>query len=51
MVAWFFMNNSKEKGSSPATDLLFSLSKNVYIIFEKVTELPSVIPKFIKIVL
>lgn len=33
LVGWFFMNYSKEKGSSPATDLLLNLSKSVLTIF------------------
>lgn len=33
LVGWFFMNYTKDKGSSPATDILLDLSKNVLTIF------------------
>lgn len=47
MISWFFMNYTTEAGVSPATDLIKTLSELISKIFEKISEIPTALPKFI----
>ena len=51
LISWYFLNKTEEAGMSPATSKLKYLSEKIFNLFEKVTEFPNLLPKFIKQVL
>jgi hypothetical protein len=38
LVQWYFLNKSKEKGQSPATDKLLYLSQSIRNLFQRMAE-------------